>query len=589
VAAADAATVRVLVVATDLDSVASIAPVSGVELVPYAGPQGFAAAANAGIAASGECDVVLLRPGVTLPSGWLEGLARAAHAAPNIGTVTPFSVDSGVGTHQGTATQFDHQAVSETDSDAMSVPYGVDYCLYIKRACLDEVGTFDVTAFAQDFGAVADFCLRAVRFGWRHVAIPNVVVTGRGHTDWGPAGESLKWRNLRILRQRYPDFRDVNDAFSTDAHLVEAQRNIESARWHAASLPGERSVVLITHADGGGVSERVGAAARTYRDDGFRPIILRPTVVLGGAMITSVHGHRHLRFALPDEMRALTQFLQNTRPSLVEVHHTLGHDPSIYDAVHGLSVPYDVHIHDYAWVCPRIALLNGLNRYCGEPDLAACETCVARNGNLIGEGIAVAALRQRSAAFLSAARRVIAPSQDTAVRMRRYFPNLPVTVVPHGDDAHVVTTQPSRATGRICVLGGIGPHKGFDVLLACARDAAARGLALEFVVVGDTVNDRELLDTGHAMITGTYAPAEAVDLVRAQNATLGFLPSVWPETWSLTLTELWQAGLPVAAFDLGAPADRIRATGRGFLLPLGLPPASINDTLLAAVGRLRRQ
>jgi GT2 family glycosyltransferase/glycosyltransferase involved in cell wall biosynthesis len=512
VAGADAATDRVLVVTTDLDIVASIEPVGGVELVPYAGPQGFAAAANAGIAASGECDVVLLRPGVTLPPGWLESLASAALKSPDIGTVMAFSVDSGGGTHKGTAIQLDHQAVSETDSDAISVPYGEDYCLYIKRACLDEVGSFDVTAFAQDFGAVADFCLRARRFGWRHVATPNVVVAGRGHADWGPAGESLKRRNLLILRQRYPDFRDLDDAFSTDVHLVEAQRKIESARWKAGSAPGERAIVLIAHADGGGVSQRVGAAAQKYRDSGFRAIILSPTAVPGGGVATSVDGHRHLRFALPDEMPALTRFLRGTHPALVEVHHTLGHDPSIYDAVHGLSVPYEVHIHDYAWVCPRIALINQENRYCGEPDLAGCERCVALNGNLIGEDIAVAALRQRSAAFLAAARRVIAPSTDTAIRMRRYFPNLAVTVVPHENDTRVLARQASRGTGRICVLGGIGPHKGFDVLLACARDAATRGLALEFVVVGDTVNDRELLDTGHAMITETYAPAEAVDL-----------------------------------------------------------------------------
>jgi hypothetical protein len=40
----------------------------------------------------------------------------------------------------------------------------------------------------------------------------------------------------------------------------------------------------------------------------------------------------------------------------------------------------------------------------------------------------------------------------------------------------------------------------------------------------------------------------------------------------------------VAAFDFGAPAARIRDTGRGFLLPLGLPPRGINNALVAAVG-----
>ena len=118
----------------------------------------------------------------------------------------------------------------------------------------------------------------------------------------------------------------------------------------------------------------------------------------------------------------------------------------------------------------------------------------------------------------------------------------------------------------------------------CARDAAERRLPLEFVVVGHTIDDARLLATGRVFITGRFKPEEAVQLIRAQQASLALLPSVWPETWSFGLTELWQAGLSVAAFDFGAPAERIRRTGRGFLLPLGIPPHRINNALVAAVG-----
>jgi hypothetical protein len=33
-------------------------------------------------------------------------------------------------------------------------------------------------------------------------------------------------------------------------------------------------------------------------------------------------------------------------------------------------------------------------------------------------------------------------------------------------------------------------------------------------------------------------------------------------------------------FDIGAPAERVRQTGRGWVLPLGLPPGAVNDALL---------
>jgi hypothetical protein len=75
-----------------------------------------------------------------------------------------------------------------------------------------------------------------------------------------------------------------------------------------------------------------------------------------------------------------------------------------------------------------------------------------------------------------------------------------------------------------------------------------------------------------------------VDLIRAQHARLGFVTSIWPETWSLALGDIWRAGLPAVAFDIGAPAERIRRTGRGFLLSLGLAANAINDALVATSG-----
>jgi glycosyltransferase involved in cell wall biosynthesis len=212
---------------------------------------------------------------------------------------------------------------------------------------------------------------------------------------------------------------------------------------------------------------------------------------------------------------------------------------------------------------------------------------VADAGRFIGEDLPVADLIARSDGFLKAAERVIAPSFDAAERMRRHFPGLRPIVVPHDDDTALPVAAPPVARDgrcRVCVVGAIGEHKGYHVLLACARDAAARNLPLDFVVVGSTIDDRRLMATGRAFVTGSYRPHEAVSMVSAQRASLGLVPSIWPETFCLALTELWQAGLNVAAFAMGAPAERIASTGRGFLLPPGLPAALLNNALVAAVG-----
>ena len=130
------------------------------------------------------------------------------------------------------------------------------------------------------------------------------------------------------------------------------------------------------------------------------------------------------------------------------------------------------------------------------------------------------------------------------------------------------------------MIGAIGSHKGYQVLLRCARDAAARHLPLEFVVIGYTENDRLLLRTGRVEVTGRYVDVEIPHLLRREQPDLVFAASVWPETWCYTLDHALAGGFPVVAFDVGAIAERLRALGDPTLLPLDLEARHINERLL---------
>ena len=205
---------------------------------------------------------------------------------------------------------------------------------------------------------------------------------------------------------------------------------------------------------------------------------------------------------------------------------------------------------------------------------------MAELGSFLPDALPVAALRSRSRALFASANQIVVPCQDTARRVRRYTGATPV-VRPWQDDAAL----PPRIRGpggvlRVAVLGALNQDKGLEVLRDCARMAAARALPIEFVLVGYSVDDDALLDAG-VFVTGPFAPDEAGALLRRERPGVGFLPSVAPETWCYALTTLWQAGLDVLSFDLGAQAERMRATGRGRLLPLGVPAERILATLAA--------
>ncbi len=396
-------------------------------------------------------------------------------------------------------------------------------------------------------------------------------------------------RNLAILNRLHPGYDTLIAEFRQADPLAPARFRMDAVRWRS-QRSRKGAVIVISHGRTGGVKRRVAECCQAIIASGLRPIVLSPaTDGLGRACCqlsdASGEDYPNLRFATHAGLAELAEFLREDRPVRVDLHHFVGHDPAILGLAEVLDVPYEVVVHDYAWICPRITLVGPDKRYCGEPDADGCEACYSDIGGMLEEDIAPARLRLRSHSVLSGASRVVVPSWDVANRLARYFPGLRCALTPWESDAKLpplsADTRVSRMRLRVLVVGAIGIDKGYEYLLACARHVAARRLALEFVVVGFTCDDRRLLETGVVHITGRYQEAEAVALIRAQEAGLGFLPALWPETWSYTLSQMWQAGLDVVAFDLGAPAERIRANQRGRLLPLGLPPAATCRALLA--------
>ena len=574
-----------------------------IELVRHARNRGFPASANAGMRAAGGSDAVLLNSDTLVAEGWIERLREVAYAAANTGTVTPLSNDAGIVNYpalsggnpvpdRAATERFAALAHRANAGRWIDIPTAVGFCMYIRGDCLDAVGPFREDLFAQGYGEENDFCMRARRLGWRHVAACGVFVAHVGAQSFGAARAHLMARNLAVLNRLHPGYDALIAAHNDSDPLADARRRVDVARWRADRPRAGRSVLLITHDRGGGVQRQVEARIAGLRATRLRPVVLRPVLPERGASYGGLcqvddgfaDSYPNLRFALPRELSALARLLRGDRVGRAEVHHLLGHDHSVLDLAGALGVPYEVHVHDYAWFCPRISLLGPDRRYCGEPDVARCEICVRDGGRSIEEEISVAALCRRSAGDLAAACRVVAPTDDTARRIGRHFPQINPVVVPwEGPVGPPASAPPGGATGerRICVIGGIGPEKGYDVLLAAARDAASRDLKLRFIVVGHTVDDAELLRTGRVFVTGEYRDAEATALIRAQRADLAWLPSIWPETWCFALSEAWRAGLDVVAFDIGAVAERIRRRGRGMLLPLGLPPGALNDMLLA--------
>ena len=583
-----------LVAALDaLATAGTIMLIRPAELGPHSG--GFPAAVNAGIRVASGRHVVLLNSDTLVAPGWLHGLRAAACSAPDIGTATPLSNEASIFSYPAAAGGNPAPDLAATRSLAslaaranafrlVDVPTAHGFCMFIRHDCLAATGRFEEGLFAQGYGEENDFSERATALGYRHVAVPGIYVAHLGGVSFGAAGRDLLRRNLAILNRLHPGYaKRVADFVEADL-LAPARRRLDVERWlvrGGEGGPQPASVLLVTHGGGGGTARIVGERAKALQHQGLRPVVL--SAVEGLCAVGDAEGvYPNLVYALPSELGPLARLLSAGAPVSAELHHLLGHDHSVLRLFAALRIPYDVWIHDYSWFCPRLSFVTGEGRFCGEAPATVCDPCVARWGRGIEDPIPAAALRVRSAADLQRAHRVVVPSADVARRVSRHVPGLVPEIVAWEEPP--VFCQPSVNGGRgrrkVAVVGAIGMEKGLATLLACAQDASARALKLEFVVIGYTSDDAALLETGRVFITGEFARSEAIELIRSQQPNLAFLPSIWPETWCYALSDVWSAGLSAAVFDIGTPADRVRHYGRGWVLPLGLPPSRVNDVLL---------
>jgi glycosyltransferase involved in cell wall biosynthesis len=365
---------------------------------------------------------------------------------------------------------------------------------------------------------------------------------------------------------------------------------LASRRWVADTRP---VFLMISHHCGGGTERHVSEMAGSLRAAGARAVFVRPS------------GRGHVLWEERDddgrvtwcrrstrEGAAIDALLSLVRPNHAHVHHMMGLPDGIVELLSGRGISYDWTIHDYYTICPRVNLIDGSGRYCGEPDAGTCERCLARLGDDQGRPVttSIAAWRGRHGRLLAGARRVYAPSEDVRRRLARHFPAVRVLVRPHPEELPELASLAERLSPgekvRVAILGTIVAVKGSERLLACARDAESRQLSLEFHVIGATDRDAVFARMSNVTVGGRYPERDVYQRIARARCHLAFLPSLCPESFMYALSVAMAARLFVFCFDLGAQAERLRAWGWGQTVAIDAGAGEINDALVAAARSL---
>jgi O-antigen biosynthesis protein len=232
---------------------------------------GYTATVNRGISLAGRADVVLLNSDTQVTPLWLRNLQLAAYSGERVATATALSNNAGA--FSAPKIDMANPIPERLDLDAYArlvtrraarlypeVPTGNGFCMYIRRQCIDETGTFDADAFPRGYGEENDFCLRAAAAGWTHVVDDATLIYHVRSASFGDDRELLSRQGRAIIDQRYPGYGEaVKDMFA-DPVLDEARRNVERAGKTHLAPQGVRPRILFV------ISTTSGGTPRTNED-----------------------------------------------------------------------------------------------------------------------------------------------------------------------------------------------------------------------------------------------------------------------------------------------------------------------------------
>ncbi|HEX5687770.1 MAG TPA: glycosyltransferase [Ideonella sp.] len=564
--------------------------------------RGFVATVNKGLKLHWDRDVVILNSDTRVHPGWLDRLVAHGEAEPRAASITPLSNNATVCSYPRMLhSNWERLELDDGALDALAatvnrgrhveVPTGVGFCMWMRRSALDAVGLLDVERFGRGYGEENDWCMRANAAGWVQLVASDVYVLHQGSVSFSAEASARTRAGIATLLQRHPDYQQRIDDWIAHDPLLPERARLDAARLKRATevAIGGGLVLMVNHARGGGTARHEAEeAARLRAERGLGVVTMHPSrrpgcVALGATgglagtldlpalqavplLTDGRYGPRHPAQALLDVLAAL-----DLRE--VQLHHLVDHPPVLRELLPGLckalDVPLSVTVHDYHLICPRINLVDASGRYCGEPDRDTCDRCLQRDdeGRAAGR---IGAWRAAHSQLLTRAQQVIVPDEDVAARLSNYFPAVRVRVQPH-EPLHLPANPLPRGTVRkLLVVGALSPIKGLNVLLGLARSRAAAELGLRFTLLGHSSDDAALRAAG-VQVLGRYEDKALPGRIAELAPDMILLPSVWPETFCYVLTAAAESGRPIAVFNLGAQARRLKeAKAPAVYLPIEL-------------------
>jgi glycosyltransferase involved in cell wall biosynthesis len=283
------------------------------------------------------------------------------------------------------------------------------------------------------------------------------------------------------------------------------------------------------------------------------------------------------------------------KPDLVHIHHLTGLSTTIVETIKAGGLPLVMTLHDFWTVCPRGQRIQKDLDICENVDRNICFHCLGgiwphlfrdrdshrteldSRGRLAPKPLAE--FDRHLAYILGLADVLVTPSWFHRERMLD-FPIDPdrIVALPHGLDPapfRRIERKP-RPVRRIGFIGSVIAIKGPHVLVDAFRHLARPDLELHVYGKGAAFHDdpnyydrlrSRAIGVHNVHFHGAYLPSDLPRILAEIDVLV--VPSLWWESFCLTIREGQLAGVPVIASDLGAMREALDGEDAGLLFRAG--------------------
>ena len=550
--------------------------------------------------------IILLNTDTEVPPQWVERLIAPFEKEADIASVTPFSNGATIFSLPLTDDRNNREFIrvfplEEIDREirkyslppeSRTAPCGVGFCMAMKNELIRQFGGFDEESFGKGFGEEVDWCRRAAEKGFRNVIAPNLFVSHfHGGSFASVERSALLEEHEKLLTKKHPDYHAA-----LAAHELKTAPVWDIVRCVATlglMLKPEHDPVLILDHDWGG-------GANLYREKMVRELLANGKAVLlaqnevGSIKLTayyrdlsySYHVRDFATLHLPcfSGIRRIVvneliswQYIYGKRVFSIDLYRKLIGEILALKDHYGARLEY--MFHDFFLICPHLNLVNMNRVYCNPGTSAApCAGCITVRrhyekterylGTITGE-----LWRDAMRPLIANLDEIRFFSQNSIDVFRQvYAPeDIQIKLVPHKP---VISFRPMQFNGgpvRIGCVGAIGEVKGAGFIVELANYLKTHAPDAKIVVIG-IIDARCLPD--NVIVHGEYELSELPGLLERYGINIGFISSIWPETFSYVTQELMMLGLPLVCFDIGAPRDRIGTWGKGRIIPEMTPESA---------------